>query len=296
MKTKKITQLAFEEGKRLLASVGGAFLYALGINMFVVPAGIYTGGLMGICQIARTVLVDYLRILPASFDIAGVLYYMVNIPILVIAWFAVDRKFVIRTLLNVSFMTLFLSILPTVSLLGGDVITSCLVGGVIAGTGTGLTLWAGCTGGGMDVISTMISRRKKNFSIGKINLMINCTLYCACLFLFDVSTAIYSVVYSVLYSFALDKFHFQNINVEVIVITKIPIEALAKQIMQEMGRGITELSANGAYSGKPVNMLYIVISKFEIHQLRAIIRSHDPSAFVTIKEHTDVYGNYVKKI
>ena len=134
--------------KRMGALVLGAFLYALGINLFVVPSGFYTGGVMGLCQVIRTLL-DKVCVLP--FDVTGVLYYAINIPLLVIAWFRIDRAFVGRTLLCVTAITVFLSIIPERPILSGDVIANCLVGGVIAGGGTGMMLWGGGTGGGLDI-------------------------------------------------------------------------------------------------------------------------------------------------
>ena len=78
--------------------------------------------------------------------------------------------------------------------------------------------------------------------------------------------------------------------------TWILMEELEKAVFATLHRGVTKITASGGYTGEPVNMLFIVVSKFEIHQLRALIRRYDPHAFVTIKEHTDVYGNFAKKI
>ena len=69
------------ESKRVLGSIVGAFFYALGVNMFVVPAGIYTGGLMGVSQILRTILVDFINLPLGGFDFAGILFYAFNIPL-----------------------------------------------------------------------------------------------------------------------------------------------------------------------------------------------------------------------
>ena len=85
--------------------------YAIGMNMFIVPAGIYAGGLIGICQLARTLLTDYLG-LKLPFDIAGVLYYLVNIPIFLYAWKRMRRRTLIKTIIAVSFSTLFLAVVP----------------------------------------------------------------------------------------------------------------------------------------------------------------------------------------
>ena len=284
------------ESKRVLGSILGAFLYALGVNMFVVPADIYTGGLMGVSQILRTLLVDFINLPLGGFDVAGILFYAFNIPIMVLAWTRIDRNFVIKTLINVTFITLFLSVIPTINLLEDDILTSCIVGGLIAGAGTGITLRMGCTGGGLDVVSIMITQKKKNASVGKLNLTVNALIYLSCVLIFDVRIAIYSLVYSALYSIALDKIYAQGINVEAIVITKVPTEDLEQVIMTTMHRGITHLFGKGAYTGDDVNVLYIMLSKYEVHQLRRIIKKYDPRAFIAIEANADIYGNYRKKI
>ena len=77
-------------------------IYAVGMNMFIVPAGIYSGGLMGICQLIRTLLTDYAG-LKVGFDIAGLLYYVLNIPIFLFAWKKMKRKTLVKTIITVTF-------------------------------------------------------------------------------------------------------------------------------------------------------------------------------------------------
>lgn len=279
--------------KRMGALVLGAFLYALGINLFVVPSGFYTGGVMGLCQVIRTLL-DKVCVLP--FDVTGVLYYAINIPLLVIAWFRIDRAFVGRTLLCVTAITVFLSIIPERPILSGDVIANCLVGGVIAGGGTGMMLWGGGTSGGLDIVSMLLLRNSLHVSVGRVNLVFNCILYGACILLFNVQTAIYSVVYAFISSFAIDKMHAQNIIEEVTVITKQPIEDLERDVFQRLRRGVTKIHARGGYTDDEETLLLIVVSKYEINQLIGLIHQHDPHAFVTVKEHAQVYGNFKQRI
>lgn len=286
----------FIESKHVLGSIIGAFVYALGVNMFVVPAGIYTGGLMGISQVIRTVLVEVMHLPLSNFDIAGIIFYVLNVPILVLAWVRIDRNFVIKTLITVSFITLFLSVIPTINILGGDIITSCIVGGLMSGAGAGLTLRMGCTGGGVTVVSVMVTQKYKNFSVGKLNLGVNVILYLSYLLIFDVRIVIYSLVYSALYSIALDKIYSQGINVEAIVITKIPTDEMEHEILYDMHRGITHLTGRGAYTGDEVSVLYILLSKYEVHRLRSIIKKHDPKAFIAVEGNANIYGNYKKKI
>ena len=101
------------EGKRTVTCILAALMYAVGLNLFVVPAQLYSGGLMGVCQVVRTLLVDYLHMNFQSFDIAGIIYYIINIPIFIIAFARMGRKFFAKTMVTVTAMTLFLSVVPT---------------------------------------------------------------------------------------------------------------------------------------------------------------------------------------
>ena len=289
-------KLLYREARRMGLVMLGAAMYAVGVNLFVTPAGFFNGGVLGLCQLFKVVLVDWTHLLPDTFDLTGILYYLMNAPLLIIAWRRVDRRFVFRTVVSVTTMSLLMSLIPVKSLLGTDAITSCLVGGVIAGSGTGILLRAGATGGGMDIVGVIISQKKHDFSVGRVNLAFNIVLYFLFLVLFDAKTAIYSAIYSAVYSIALDRLHYQNINDEIIVLTKAPIEGLKQEIFNTIGRGVTTLNASGGYTGEPVTMLYIIASKYETMQLRTIIHKYDPHAFVTVKEHANVYGNFERRI
>ena len=126
--------------------------------------------------------------------------------------------------------------------------------------------------------------------------MMNLALYSACLFLFDVETALYSVINAAVYSVAIDKLHAQNINVEVNVITKISSQELEREVFSELGRGITKWKTMGAYTHEESHILYIMMSKYEVHQLKTIVHKYDPQAFIVINEGVHVEGNYLKKL
>lgn len=288
-------QIAEYEGKRTLGSVVGAFLYAAGINLFVVPAGLYTGGVMGFCQVIRTVLAEFFHLHFETFDIAGVIYYAINIPIFVVAFKRMGRKFFVKTLVTVTAMTVFLSVIP-ITLIVEERMAACVVGGIIAGAGTGITLRMGSSGGGMDVVGVLLTKWKQDFSVGRVNLFVNLALYATCLLLFEREIVIFCIIYSAVYSVAMDRVHTQNINVEVTVITKADTTALEKEVFQEMNRGITKWSALGAYTYDHAHVLYIMLSKYEVHRLRAIIHKHDPKAFIVLNEGVTVAGHYLKKL
>ncbi len=279
----------------MLGGVFGALLYAAGINLFVVPAELYTGGLMGICQVIRTVLADAFGLRFQAFDIAGVIYYIINVPIFLVAFSRIGRLFLVKTLASVTAITLFISLIPTVVIVE-DVMAACVVGGIISGAGVGIMLRMGSSGGGTDVVGVLLIKWKRDFSVGKVNLLVNLVLYGACIFLFDIGTVVYSVIYAAVYSVAMDKVHTQNINVEVHAITKADTSALEKKVFEELGRGITKWSALGAYTYDRSHVLYIMLSKYEVNRLKTIIREYDPQAFIVVNEGVSVDGNYLKKL
>ena len=280
---------------RCAGIVAGAVLYSLGLNLFVVPAGLYTGGIMGFAQLLRTLIV-HLTGLEMKFDIAGVINYAINLPILCIAWRRVDHRAVFKTLLSVTSTTIFLSLVPRTDILGGDKLAECLIGGTLCGCGIGITLWMGGTSGGMDVIGMMLLKKGSHTSIGHVNLIWNLALYAICAAAFNLSTAIYSVLFSFVSTTAMDKLHMQNINVEVTVVTKVLSPEMEREILVDLHRGITRYEGIGEYTGQPVHIFYILVNKYEIGQLRAIVLKHDPHPIIVAKDGAVVYGNNKKKL
>ncbi|MCI9336395.1 MAG: YitT family protein [Lachnospiraceae bacterium] len=283
------------EGKRTILCILAALMYAVGLNLFVVPAKLYSGGLMGICQVIRTLLVDYLHMDFQGFDIAGIIYYIINIPIFIIAFARMGRKFFAKTMVTVTAMTIFLSVVPVVQVVEDDV-AACVVGGIISGAGIGIVLRMASSGGGLDVVGVLLTKWKRDFSVGKVYLIVNMTLYLVCLSLFDVEIVVYSVIFAAVHSLAIDKVHTQNINVEANIITKTSNVDLERAIMEELGRGVTKWATLGAYTYEQSHMLYITLSKYEVARLKAVVHKYDPNAFIVINEGVTVAGNFLKKL
>lgn len=289
--------LTTREPIRYLGLVIGAFIYSVGVNCFVVPAGLYTGGIMGISQVLRTVLVQELGLSFGNLDIAGILYYAMNLPILLVAWRRIEHRFVFKTLVAVTMTTIWLALIPVYDVMVGcDQLTKSLVGAICAGTGVGIILYMGGTSGGMDVVGLMLMKAGSRTSVGQINLLTNCLLYTVCAILFTVPTAIFSVIYSFVFSFTVDKLHTQNINVEVMVITKVDCREMEQEIFVGLHRGVTRIFGEGAYTSEPVHVLYIIVSKYEVNHLRSIVNKYDPHAFVVAKNNAAIFGNYLKKL
>lgn len=285
------------ELRRLFGAVLGVLLYAFGMNFFVVPHGLYTGGIMGICQVIRTLLVDYAGLPFHNFDIAGLIYFIVNIPLFILALKKLGKIFFTKTLACVAAMTLFLSIIsvPAVPIMD-DILASCLIAGILCGIGIGICLRMGSSDGGTDVLGILLIRWRRDFSVGKVTLIVNIILYSICLFLFNAQIVIYSLIYASVSAFAVDKAHAQNINVEVNIITKSGCQEMEQEIFNKMERGITKWKALGAYKDENTEVLYVVISKYEVGRLKHIIRKYDPQAFIVVNEGVHVDGHFLKKL
>ena len=196
---------------------------------------------------------------------------------------------------TVTALSFSLAVIPPVTIVK-DAMASCVVGGIISGAGVGIALRMGASSGGMDVVGVLLTKWRQDFSVGKVNLLMNLLLYGICLSLFDVEIVVYSVIYAAVYSVAMDRVHTQNINVEVTVITKADTTALEKEIFAEMVRGITRWSSLGAYTYDKSHILYIISSKYEVGRLKTIIHKHDPNAFIVTNEGVGVDGNFLKKL
>ena len=282
---------------RLVAAVVGELIAAAALNLFIVPLHLYTGGILGVCQLIRTLMQTQLGINFGSYDIAGILYFLSNIPILLLAYKTLGKSLVFKTLICTVAYSLFYSIIPIPSApIVDDYLTACLLGGILAGVGSGIVLTCGGSGGGLDIVGLCLSKRGSSFTVGKFSLTFNAFLYAACLLLFTPEVAIYSVIYNFFTSMVLDRMHQQNISVQALIFTREDESLLGHFIMEKLGRGVTYWNGTGAYTGDNIHVLCVCLSKFEIEELLHAVHSIDPHAFLTVQEGTRIYGNFRRKV
>ena len=282
---------------RIVAAVVGELIAAAALNLFIVPLNLYTGGIMGVCQLIRTLLQTHLGVTFGAYDIAGILYFLANVPILLFACKALGLGLVAKTIICTVSYSLFYSIIPIPSApIVDDYLTACLLGGILTGIGSGIVLTCGCSSGGLDVIGLCLSKRGSGFTVGKFSLTFNVFLYTACLILFSPEVAIYSVIYNFFTSMVLDRMHQQNVNVMAMIFTHADEHILGQFIIDNLGRGVTYWNGTGAYTGQGVHVLCVSLSKYEIEELLHAVRTIDPQAFLTVQEGVRIYGNFRKKL
>ena len=282
---------------RLIAAMLGEGVVALALRLFIVPLGLYSGGMMGLCQLIRTLLQDGLGLNFGGADIAGILYFLSNIPILLLGYKTLGPRMTFKTIACTVSFSLFYSVIPTPSVpIVDDYLTSCLLGGIIVGTASGIVLTCGGSGGGLDIVGLCLSKRGSRFTVGKFSLSFNIVLYTACLILFSPEIAIYSVIYTFFNAMVLDRMHQQNVSVQAMIFTKEDEKELGRFIIEKLGRSVTYWEGTGAYSGKGLHVLVVCVSKFEIEELLHAVHARDEHAFVTVQERVRVFGNFVRKL
>lgn len=172
----KDKRLLLYEGRRTLVAMLGAAIYAAGTNLFIVPSGLYSSGVMGLCQVLRTLLVEYLHMPFGNMDIAGMIYYIINIPIFIVGYRKMGKKFLFKTLICVTVMSGGMAVIPVTQIVE-DTMLACVIGGIICGAGVGILLRMGASGGGMDIVGVILVKWRQDFSVGKVNLFMNLSLW-----------------------------------------------------------------------------------------------------------------------
>lgn len=286
-------RLSAQVRRNILCIIGSAG-YALGMNMLVLPADVYCGGMLGFCQMFAS-LFGKLSGIHLNFDLSSVLYYAINVPLVIMAAFSINKSFLFKTVVSVTAMSAGLAFVPIQGFSGVDRLTACILGGIICGVSNGLILRQGASAGGFDVVGLLMVKKRRDASVGRLNMLVNVVFFLCCGFLFSLDTVLYSMIFVAVYSVSLDKTHSQNIAVEVKIITHCGSE-LEKTIMEKLQRGVTYWDSVGSYTGEGSRVLFVVLSKYELPHLRSIVHQHDAHAFMVINDNVHVDGNFIKKL
>lgn len=277
-------------------AIAGCLIYSVGFNMLIVPMGLYSGGFMGLSQLVNWVVVNPCGVsIPESFNFVGILFFIINVPLFYMAFKIMSKAYAIKSLISVVFLTVAMSIIPipTTPVIE-DYLTAAIIGGIVCGVGGGFILCGRMAGGGQDIIGVCCAKKYPNFSVGKVSIFINLIIYGFCFFIYDIEMVVYSLIFATVYAVAVDKIHVRNINMSAMIFTK--KTGIAKAVMEEMGRGVTDWVGEGAYTEEPSYVLYIVLSKYEVAKLKEIVHRVDPHAFVIFTEGCSVEGNFEKRL
>jgi uncharacterized membrane-anchored protein YitT (DUF2179 family) len=274
--------------KKLAVVAAGSLLGALAMNLFLVPANIYSSGFTGIAQLLSKVLSDNTPIQVSL----GFLLFLLNIPVAILGWKMVGKSFTVYSFISVALSSLFLTLIP-IKQVSGDILLNAVFGGVIQAVGVGITLKWGASTGGVDIIAMVLSRMKDK-PIGPYMLVINGVIIITAGFLYGWEKALYTLVTLYTSTRVIDAIHTRHAKLTAMIITK-KTDDMKKAIQERLVRGITILPAKGAFSNEPREMLMVVITRYELFDLERILKEVDPSAFTNIIQTTNIYGFFRKE-
>lgn len=276
------------EAKRIIVVIIGSLLNAIALNFFLIKANVYASGLTGAAQLLSSVFKDFVGI-----DITtGILVLIMNIPVFILGWYKVGRGFTIYSMVSVAFLTFFLEVIPTISL-SSDIMLNAVFGGIIGGIGIGFTLKLGASTGGMDIVAMVLSKINDK-PIGNYLLILNGLIIALAGVLYLPENALYTLLTLYVTTRLIDTIHTSNEKVTAMIITRKANE-LQEAIHKNLVRGITIIPARGAYSKENKDMLYLVITRYELYDLEQIIHEVDPDAFTNVVQTTGIFGFFRKE-
>lgn len=271
----------------------GSLLFCYSVNVFIVPNNLYTGGVLGIAQLIRSVFIDVLKF-NITYDFSGILYYLINVPLFFIAYKYISKTFVARTIFAVTVQSLLLSIIPTNPLLD-DMIVNILVGGILGGAGIGIVLSSGGSTGGSDIIGLAIAKKHNDFSVGKLGIILNVVIYSITGIMYGVEIMIYSIIYCVFESITIDRMHDQNICSTAFIFCKKNPKKINEFIKKDLNRDFTYWDAKGGYDDSRTYIIYTALTKYELLRLERYMKTYDDHAFMVKSEGVGIKGEFEKK-
>ncbi|MDQ0217555.1 YitT family protein [Peribacillus cavernae] len=275
------------EVKKVIVVIIGAFLNAIAMNLFLIPADVYASGFTGAAQLLSRLIGSY-----APFNVStGVLLFLLNVPVTIIAWKRVGKSFTMYSFLSVTLMSLFLGIIP-IKHISPDILLNAVFGGVIAAVGVGITLKYGASTGGMDIIAMLLSRMKDK-PVGTYFFMLNAVIIVSAGILYGWEKALYTLVTLYTSTRVIDAIHTRHEKLTAMIITK-RSEELKIAIHAKLVRGITVLPGKGAFTNENKDVMMIVITRYELYDLERTIREVDPNAFTNIIETAGIFGSFRK--
>lgn len=278
IKSKKLTVV-----KDFLMITVGAIIAAFAIEEFLVPCTILDGGVIGIGIMVNNLTGVSLSILTIVF----------NLPFLIIGARKMGYSFIVKSGYAQVIFSVFLEVFAPLSSITDEYLLAVCFGGVFLGAGVGLVIRFGGCLDGTETVAIMLNKKFK-FPVGQTVLCFNIIIYIIAGFLFGFDRAMYSLLTYFVTSKILDLVETGLEQAKAAMIITDEAEEIAERIYKDLGRTVTVMQGSGLVSGEKV-IMYCVLNRFEIYDLKKIINSVDASAFIAISDVSEIIGTHVKK-
>lgn len=275
------TTRAFIIKQALLIGLG-AFVCAAGVNLFLVPHHFLTGGVSGL-----SVLTSYLTSLGV-----GLFVFVYNIPIFILGFIYVSRKFLLGSLWGTLLLAAFFEVTASLShyQLTTEPLISAIFGGAFVGVGVGLAFRGNGSLGGADIVSAVV-RSKWSTSIGTVTFLFNIGIVTAGGLLFGIEIALATIIGLAVQAILTDKVIAGFDESKAVFIMSVHHQIIADYIMKKIGRGVTFLEGEGAFLHQRRRVVYAVITLPQLSRLKYFVKSVDADAFLVVGDVTEVHGH-----
>ena len=261
----------------------GATLAAFSMEEFLVPNSIFDGGVAGVAMISE-------HYLPIPL---GVLVAFMNLPFLIVAYNKLGHGFVIKAGYSMLLFSILLVVFRNMAEATEDLLLATVFGGALLGVGVGLVLRGGGCLDGTEIVGILVSRRS-DLSIGKIVLIINIIIYTVAGALFGIDRGLYSILMYFITSKVIDFVELDWDETKAVMIITDKGNIVADAIYEHLGRTVTFMKGEGFVSNTEKDIIYCVITRAEIYEMRKLIHSLDIEAFTTITDVSEIIGNHIK--
>lgn len=262
-----------------------AFIYAVGVSLFLDPNNLAPGGVTGIA-----IILNRLTGLET-----GTLILMINIPILCLGVWKFGIRFLLSTLYCTVMSSLATNLLAPYGPLTTDPFLATLAGASLMAVSIGWVFKSGATTGGTDIIIKLLRLKFPHLKTGFFFLMTDIAIVSTSAFVFrDVDRALYAGVVVFVTSFLLDVVLYGRDGAKLIYIISDHAEKIAKRLLEDLDLGVTYVQGTGAYSGKDKKVIMCVIRKQLAPKAEEVVKEEDPQAFMIVTSATEIYGEGYK--
>lgn len=275
--------------EKISASLLYGLLSAIAVNFFFQPGRVYSSGATGLAQVLSGFSHHLLGIdLPVSLT-----FYLINAPLLLLAWFEIGHRFTIFTFITVTMSSLFIQLMPQVTLTT-DPLVNAIFGGLVMGAGVGFALKSRISSGGTDIVSLTIRKRTEK-NVGTISLIVNGLIMTFAGFLFGWQYALYSMATIFVSSRVTDAIYTKQKKMQAIIVTSNP-DRVVRMIHKRLKRGVTAIDdAHGTYNHENKTVLLAIISREEYTDFKYWMQKADSTAFVSVSENIRIIGRFIEE-
>ena len=264
-------------------TVLGSALFAAGFAFFLQPNDLSSGGISGLALI----LVEL-----TQFGSVGVVSILINLPLFLLGGLKIGKRFFVGSLIGMLLSSVLIDGFAALHLPAVEPVIAIVYGGVLCGLGVGIVFAAGTSTGGSDILVRLLKLRYRNVPIGQISLTFDALVVLLTGLVFrDMNKALYTGITVFLSGKMVDAVVYRFDYSKVAMIITKEYDTIAREIGDKLDRGATFLRGEGSYSGEETKVILTAVKKQQIAQLKELVMTLDPKAFVIVQEAHQVLGD-----